>query len=83
MPRRCALSCRTLHARRDLSSNIQLGSSHDGPLKFGCLLTDALRMAVADALCRSAERRGQFKEAMFELETEDTLGGCASVFQLR
>ena len=43
----------------------------------GCRLTDALRMAVADALCRSAERRGHFKEAMFELETEDTLGGCA------
>jgi hypothetical protein len=42
---------------------------------------DALRMAVADALCRSAERRGQFKEAMFELETEDTLGGYCQRLQ--
>lgn len=36
---------------------------------------DALRLAVSDALCRNTERRSQFKEAMFELETEDTLGG--------
>lgn len=36
---------------------------------------DALRLAVSDALCRNAERRSHFKEAMFELEAEDTLGG--------
>ncbi len=44
---------------------------------------DALRLASADALCRSASRRGEFKEAVYALETEDTLGGCDPRFWRR
>ena len=36
---------------------------------------EALRLATADALCRSSSRRGQFKEAVFAVESEDSLGG--------
>ena len=34
---------------------------------------DELRLACRDALCRSKERRNQFSDAVYALETEDTL----------
>ena len=34
---------------------------------------DELRLACRDALCRSKERRKQFSDAVYALETEDTL----------
>ena len=36
---------------------------------------DELRLACRDALCRSKERRKQFSDAVYAVETEDTLSG--------
>ena len=41
----------------------------------GVIDTDALRVACMDALCRTEERRKQFKEAVVALKVEATVLG--------
>ena len=46
---------------------------HCHVLRMACVRSDQLRLAVADAICRTAKRRNEFSNAVIAIEAEDKI----------